>query len=245
MDRVRIVRHPQRICLKDILENVYDKLYGNRRPGRVQHRPQHAHRPGLCHQTGGQARPSPARHGPIGQEKGHGQEFRNGGSVKPFGNSKALHYMQVAATENIPIHTYVFTPGSYPIEDWPGAAQQIARNLYAMASLPVPIITVFSEGGSGGAEAIGLADYRLMLSHGYYSVISPEGRGSHRGQAARGGPGSPSSWWNSAPANLKMTAEDNLEMGYINGIVQEPPLGARPEHYDFFKLLRQEGSAGH
>ena len=68
----------------------------------------------------------------------------------------------------------MFTPGSYPIEDYPGAAQQISRNLYEMAGLRVPIVAVFSEGGSGGAEAIGLADRRLMLSHGYYSVISPE-----------------------------------------------------------------------
>ncbi len=238
MDRVRIVRHPQRICLKDILENVYDnyteiggqdeysidpsmliaRAYVTRRVGKRVH-----HQPVMV----------------IGQEKGHGQEFRNGGSVKPFGNSKALHYMQVAATENIPIHTYVFTPGSYPIEDWPGAAQQIARNLYAMASLPVPIITVFSEGGSGGAEAIGLADYRLMLSHGYYSVISPEGAAAIEARL-REGARAPVELVEQCARNLKMTAEDNLEMGYINGIVQEPPLGARPEHYDFFKLLRQE-----
>ena len=102
---------------------------------------------------------------------GHGQEFRNGGSVKPWGNAKALHYMKVAETESIPIHSYVFTPGSYPIEDYPGAAQQIAKNLFEMSSLSVPFVSVISEGGSGGAEAIAMSDMRLMLSHGYYSVI--------------------------------------------------------------------------
>ncbi len=92
----------------------------------------------------------------IGQEKGHGEEYRNGGSCKPWGNEKALRYMQVAETEGIPIHSYIFTPGSFPVEDYPGAGQQIARNLYAMAKLRVPFISVISEGGSGGAEAIGL-----------------------------------------------------------------------------------------
>lgn len=118
MDKVRIVRHAQRICLRDILENVYDnfteiggkdeysidpsmliaRAYITRRSGKKTY-----HQPVMV----------------IGQEKGHGEEFRNGGSVKPWGNAKALHYMKVAETEGIPIHTYVFTPGSFPVEDYP------------------------------------------------------------------------------------------------------------------------------
>lgn len=238
MDKVRIVRHPQRICLKDILENVYDnyteiggqdeysidpsmliaRAYITRRSGKKVH-----HQPVMV----------------IGQEKGHGQEFRNGGSVKPWGNAKALKYMQVAATENIPIHTYVFTPGSYPIEDYPGAAQQIARNLYEMSGFAVPIISVFSEGGSGGAEAIGLGDRRLMLSHGYYSVISPEGAAAIEGRLRQGMRAS-GELVERCAHQLKITAQDNLNNGYIDRVIQEPPLGARPEHYDFFKQLRQE-----
>ena len=238
MDMVRIVRHPQRICLKDILENVYDnytelggqdeysidpsmviaRAYITRRRGKhVQHQPVMV----------------------VGQEKGHGQEFRNGGSVKPWGNANALNYMKVAETENIPIHTYIFTPGSYPIEDYPGAAQQIARNLYAMAGLNVPIISVCSEGGSGGAEAIGLSDYRLMLQYGYYSVISPEGAAAIEGRV-RQGMKTPEGLVERCAKLLKITAKDNLSMGYIDRIVSEPPLGARPEHYDFYKTLRQE-----
>ena len=157
MDKVRIVRHPQRICLRDILENVYDNFT------EIGGQEEHSIDPSMLIARATITR----RRGKktynqlimvIGQEKGHGEEFRNGGSVKPWGNSKALQYMKVAETEGIPIHTYVFTPGSFPIEDTPGAAQQIAKNLYEMAGLTVPMVAVFSEGGSGGAEAISLAD---------------------------------------------------------------------------------------
>lgn len=238
MDRVRIVRHPQRVCLKDILENVYDnyteiggqdeysidpgmliaRAYVTRRVGKKVH-----NQPVLV----------------IGQEKGHGAEYRNGGSVKPWGNAKALQYMKVAETENIPIHAYVFTPGAFPVEDYPGAAQQIAKNLYEMGGVSVPFIAVFSEGGSGGAEAIGLADDRMMLTHGYYSVISPEGAAAIE-SGIRQGERAPPELIEECARRLKMTAEDNLANGYIDRIIQEPALGARPDHFDFFKSLRQE-----
>ena len=115
------------------------------------------------------------------RKKDTARHFATAGRSSRGGNAKALHYMKVAETENIPVHTFVFTPGAYPLEDWPGAAQQIARNLYELAGLRVPVISVFSEGGSGGAEAVGLADRRIMLSHGYYSVISPEGAAAIEG----------------------------------------------------------------
>ncbi|MGE4296437.1 MAG: carboxyl transferase domain-containing protein [Desulfovibrionaceae bacterium] len=238
MDKVRIVRHSQRICLKDILENVYDnytEIGGQDEysldPGMV------IARAYITRRTGKKVHHQPVM--VIGQEKGHGQEFRNGGSVKPWGNAKALHYMKVAETENIPIHTFVFTPGAYPIEDYPGAAQQIARNLYDMAALKVPVVACFSEGGSGGAEAIALADTRLMLSHGYYSVISPEGAAAIEGRL-RGGQRASAELIEKCARQLKMTAEDNLAMGYIDRVIKEPALGARPNDYAFFKQLRQE-----
>lgn len=238
MDKVRIVRNSQRICLKDILENVYDnyteiggqdeysidpsmliaRAYITRRVGKKVY-----HQPVMV----------------IGQEKGHGQEFRNGGSVKPWGNAKAQHYMKVAERENIPIHSYIFTPGSYPIEDYPGAAQQIASNLYTMAGLRVPVIAVISEGGSGGAEAIGLADTRLMLSHGYYSVISPEGAAAIEGHLRKTGRVD-KQLIEKCARQLKITAQDNLQMGFVDSVLNEPPLGARPQDYSFFKQLRRE-----
>ena len=157
MDKVRIVRHPQRICLRDILENVYDNYT------EIGGQDEHTNDPAMLIARAYITR----RRGKkvfnqsvlvIGHEKGHGEEFRNGGAAKPWGNAKALHYMQVAETEGIPVHAYVFTPGGDPVEDYPGAAQQIARNIYEMAGLEVPVVAVFSEGGSGGAEAIALAD---------------------------------------------------------------------------------------
>lgn len=238
MDKVRIVRHPHRICLRDILENVYDNYTEIGGQG------EHTNDPAMVI---ARAYITRKRHGKVyhqpvlvmGHEKGHGEEFRNGGSAKPWGNAKAKHYMGVAETEGIPIHAYVFTPGGYPLEDYPGAAQQIARNIYEMAGLTVPLIAVFSEGGSGGAEAISLADKRLMLSHGYYSVISPEGAAAIEGHL-RGGARASADLVERCAKDLHLTAEDNLKFGYIDKIIQEPVLGARPYHYEFFRTIRQE-----
>ena len=238
MDKVRIVRHPARICLRDILENVYDNYIeiGGRGEANID--------PGMCiarayitRRVGKKVFNQPVM--VVGQEKGHGEEFRNGGSIKPWGNAKALKYMKVAEREEIPIHTFVFTPGSYPIEDSPGAAQQIAENIYEMAGLTVPVVAVFSEGGSGGAEAIAMADKRLMLSHGYYSVISPEGAAAIEGRI-KPGQRATAELIEKCALNQRITAQDNRTNGFIGTIVQEPPLGARPEHFDFFKRLRAE-----
>jgi len=238
MDKVRIVRHPQRACLKDILENVYDNYT------EIGGMDEHSIDPGMLiarayitRRKGKKIINQPVM--VVGQEKGHGQEFRNGGSIKPWGNSKALKYMKVAAREQIPIHAYVNTPGSYPVEDYPGAAQQIAENIYEMAGLPVPIIAIFSEGGSGGAEAIGMADKRLMLSHGYYSVISPEGAAAIEGRI-RGSERAPVELIESCAISQQITAQDNLKNGYIDEIIEEPPLGVRADHFDFYKQVREQ-----
>lgn len=238
MDKVRIVRHPQRISLKDILENVYDNYteIGGRDECSIDPSMIIA-RAYITRRVGKKVHKQPVM--VVGQEKGHGEEFRNGGSVKPWGNAKALRYMQVASLENIPVHTYIFTPGSYPIEDYPGAAQQIAKNLYEMAGLRVPVISIFSEGGSGGAEAIGLADRRIMLSHGYYSVISPEGAAAIEGRLKKGQKAE-ASLVDKCAQQLKITADDNRAMGYVDKVLKEPVLGARPENFDFFRNLRQE-----
>ena len=238
MERVRIVRSAQRFTLKDILENVYEDYteLGGEEDANID--------PAMICAKATVVRriknkPYTASVMVIGQETGHGEEFRNGGSCKPEGNEKALRYMKVAETEGIPIHFYIFTPGSYPVEEYPGAAQQIARNIYAMAKLRVPMISMISEGGSGGAEAIGLSDFRLMVTHGYYSVISPEGAAAIEGKI-REGSKVPKELIEVCADRLRLTAFDNLKHGTIDRIIHEPPLGARRDDFTFFATLRTE-----
>ncbi|MCP3890712.1 MAG: acetyl-CoA carboxylase carboxyl transferase subunit alpha/beta [Desulfobulbaceae bacterium] len=238
MERVRIVRSIQRFSLIDILENVYEDYteLGGEEDANVD--------PAMICAKATITRciknkPYTASVMVIGQETGHGEEFRNGGSCRPQGNEKALRYMMVAETEGIPIHFYIFTPGSYPVEEASGAAQQIARNIYAMTKLRVPMISMISEGGSGGAEAIGLSDYRIMASHGYYSVISPEGAAAIEGKI-REGFKVPRELVEVCADRLKLTAEDNLANGTIDRIIYEPPLGARSDDFSFFAKLRAE-----
>lgn len=238
MDRVRIVRNPHRFSLKDILENVYEdytELGGAEEvsidPSMV------AARASIMRRVKNKSVMQQVM--VIGHEKGHGEEYRNGGCSKPWGNEKALRYMRVAETEGIPIHFYIFTPGSFPVEDYPGAGQQIARNLYAMAKLRVPMISVTSEGGSGGAEAVGMADVRLMFSHGYYSVISPEGAAAIEGKI-REGEKMPKELVEACAERLHITAEENLKLGTIDRIVYEPALGAKRDDFGFFRELKCE-----
>ena len=238
MERVRIVRTVERFSLKDILENVYEdytELGGqdeaNIDPAMV------CAKATIVRKI--KNKPYTASVMVIGQETGHGEEFRNGGSCRPEGNEKALRYMKVAETEGIPIHFYIFTPGSFPIEEYPGAAQQIARNIYAMTKLRVPLVSLISEGGSGGAEAIGLSDFRLMCSHGYYSVISPEGAAAIEGRI-REGEKVPKELVEVCAERLKLTARDNRSLGTIDAIVKEPQLGARHDDFAFFAQIRSE-----
>ncbi|WP_136798167.1 carboxyl transferase domain-containing protein [Desulfosediminicola ganghwensis] len=238
MERVRIVRSIQRFSLKDILENVYEDYteLGGEEDANVD--------PAMiCAKATLVRRIKNKTHTStvmvIGQESGHGEEFRNGGSCKPEGNEKAMRFMKVAETEGIPIHSYIFTPGSYPVEEYPGAAQQIARNIYAMSKLRIPVISMISEGGSGGAEAIGLSDYRLMASHGYYSVISPEGAAAIEGRI-REGSKVPKELIEVCADRLRLTAFDNIKQGTIDRVIQEPQLGARRDDFAFFATLRNE-----
>lgn len=234
---VKITRHPQRFTLQDILENVYDSYMELGGEGELNIDPAVVCAKAMIvrkvdndlyfHQVM-----------VIGHEKGHGEEFRQGGSAKPWGNEKALRYIKMAETEGIPIHFFIFTPGSYPIEDYPGAAQQIARNLYYLAKVKVPTVAFISEGGSGGAEAIGLVDMRLMAEKGYYSVISPEGAAAIEAKLKEGRP--PKELVEKCAKALKLTAKDNLKFGTIDKIIPEPPLGARRNDYEFFKKLRIE-----
>lgn len=238
MERVRIVRSPLRFSLKDILENVYEEYTelggeedANIDPSMV------VAKANILRQVNNKTYTQQVM--VIGHEKGQGEEYRNGGCSKPWGNEKALRYMLVAQTEGIPIHFYIFTPGSFPIEDYPGAGQQIARNLYVMSKLRVPMVSVISEGGSGGAEAIGMSDCRLMFSHGYYSVISPEGAAAIEGKVREGEKIS-KELIETCADRLKITAWDNLKAGTIDRVIEEPILGARRDDFAFFKEVKAE-----
>ncbi len=238
MERVRIVRSPLRFSLKDILENVYEEHTELGGEGEANIDPAMVvAKANIVRRIKKKPYTSPVMI--IGQEVGHNEEFRNGGSCKPWGNEKAMRYMKVAETEGIPIHFYIFTPGSYPVEEYPGAAQQIARNLYTMTKLRVPMISVISEGGSGGAEAVGLSDFRLMFSHGYYSVISPEGAAAIEGRVKEGRKVAPELVEKCA-RQLNITAADNLRLGTIDRIIQEPQLGAQTDDFAFFSRIRSE-----
>lgn len=238
MERVRIVRSPQRYSLQDILENVYEEYteLGGAEETNVDPSMVVAKANILRHVK---KRSYTQQVMVIGHEKGHGEEYRNGGCAKPWGNAKAFRYMLVAQTEGIPIHFYIFTPGSFPVEEYPGAAQQIASNIYLMTKLRVPMISLISEGGSGGAEALGLSDFRIMSSHGYYSVISPEGAAAIEGKIQEGEK-IPKSLVEACAERLHITAEDNLRLGTIDRVIKEPLLGARHDDFAFFKRLRSE-----
>lgn len=167
----------------------------------------------------------------IGHQKGRGTKenlLRNFGMPNPEGYRKALRLMKLAAGFNRPVVTFIDTPGAYPGigAEERGQAEAIARNLFEMAGLPIPIVTiVIGEGGSGGALAISVADRIFMLEHAIYSVISPEGCASilyrDASEAER------------AADALKLTASDLLSMKIIDGILEEPLGGA---HRDVDKM---------
>jgi acetyl-CoA carboxylase carboxyl transferase subunit alpha len=160
----------------------------------------------------------------IGQQKGSNtksRQLRNFGMANPEGYRKALRLMKLAEKFNKPIVTFIDTPGAYPgLEaEERGQGEAIARNLYEMAQLKVPVICIIiGEGASGGALGIGVGDRVLMLENTWYSVISPESCSSilwrsweHKEKAA---------------VALKLTATDMLENKLIDGVIEEPVGGA-------------------
>jgi acetyl-CoA carboxylase carboxyl transferase subunit alpha len=160
----------------------------------------------------------------VAQEKGRdtkGRMVHNFGMPKPEGYRKALRIMRLAAKFNRPILTLLDTPGAYPGIDAEerGQAEAIARSLYEMAELEVPVIAAcIGEGGSGGALALGVGNRVLMLENAVYSVISPESCAAIV-------------WRDAAKAELaaealKLTAPDLLKLGLVDQIVREPEGGA-------------------
>jgi acetyl-CoA carboxylase carboxyl transferase subunit alpha len=218
--RVQLARHPKRPYMLDYLQRIateFIELHGDRRFS-----DDHAI-------VGGLATIDQRRVVVIGQQKGRDTKenlMRNFGSPHPEGYRKALRLMQLAEKFDIPVVTFIDTPGAYP---GVGAeerhiAEAIAVNLRDMMALKTPLVAVvIGEGGSGGALGIGVCDRVLILENAYYSVISPEGCAAilwkDRANAAQ------------AAAALKLTAKDLLELDVVDEVVPEP-LGGAHKNYD-------------
>jgi acetyl-CoA carboxylase carboxyl transferase subunit alpha len=173
----------------------------------------------------------------IGHQKGRDTKeraMRNFGMPKPEGYRKAMRLMKVAEKFNLPIFTFVDTPGAFPgIEaEERGQSEAIGHNLYVMAELKVPLIaTIIGEGGSGGALAIAVGDAVLMLQYATYSVISPEGCASILWKTAERA--------SDAADALGLTAHRLKAMGLIDKIVSEPLGGAHRDPKQMAQLLKR------
>lgn len=174
----------------------------------------------------------------IGQQKGINtkmRQYRSFGMPNPEGYRKALRLMKVAEKFNKPIVTFIDTPGAHPgLEaEERGQGEAIAKNLYEMMQLRVPVICIIiGEGASGGALGIGIGDKVLMMENTWYSVISPENCSTilwrnwdHKVEAA---------------ASLKLTPADMLENKLIDGIIKEPAGGAHADREGAYKLVKAE-----
>ena len=217
--RVQLARHPDRpytldyihLMTDDFVELHGDRLFGDDKAI-----------------VGGVARLGDQPVVILGHQKGRDTKsnvFRNFGMPNPEGYRKALRLMHLATKFKRPIITLLDTPGAYPGlgAEERGQAEAIARNLFEMSHLPVPIVVVIiGEGASGGALGIGVGDRVLMFENAWYSVIAPESCSSilwrswdYKEQAAEA---------------LKLTAADLLEQKIIDRIVPEPPGGAHRNH---------------
>ncbi|MCB1744550.1 MAG: acetyl-CoA carboxylase carboxyltransferase subunit alpha, partial [Gammaproteobacteria bacterium] len=160
----------------------------------------------------------------IGQQKGRTTREkirRNFGMPSPEGYRKALRLMRLAGRFGLPLLTLIDTPGAYPGvgAEERGQSEAIARNLFEMARLPVPIVSiVIGEGGSGGALAIGVGDRLLMLQYSIYSVISPEGCASILWKSAERAA--------DAADALSITSDKLLDLKLVDRVVEEPLGGA-------------------
>jgi len=226
--RVQIARHPDRpytldyihLMTKDFLELHGDRAF----------RDDHAI-------VGGFGRLDDQVVMLIGQQKGRDTKsnvFRNFGMPNPEGYRKAQRLMKLAEKFGKPVVTLLDTPGAYPgLEaEERGQAEAIARNLFEMSRLRVPIVVVvIGEGASGGALGIGIGDRILMLENSWYSVISPESCSSilwrsweYKEQAAEA---------------LQLTAPDLKKQGIVDAIVPEPLGGAHRDHEQMAKILKE------
>ncbi|MDE2600596.1 MAG: acetyl-CoA carboxylase carboxyltransferase subunit alpha [Rhodocyclaceae bacterium] len=173
----------------------------------------------------------------IGHQKGRDTKekiYRNFGMPRPEGYRKALRLMKLAEKFELPIFTFVDTPGAYPGIDAEerGQSEAIGRNLFEMAELKVPLIaTVIGEGGSGGALAIAVGDAVNMLQYSVYSVISPEGCASILWKSAERAA--------DAAETMGITAARLKTLGLVDRVVTEPLGGAHRDHQAMATTLKK------
>jgi len=225
--RVQLARHPQRPRTLDLVPLIFEgffELHGDRVFGDD---------PAI---VGGAALLSGHAVMVIGHQKGTDTESniaRNFGSPHPEGFRKAQRLMRLADKLGLPIVTFLDTAGAFPgpAAEERGQAEAIASSIKLMTGLQVPIVViVLGEGGSGGALAIGIGDVVIALENSVYSVISPEGASSilwrSRDEAK------------TAAAAMRMTADDQLELGVVDAVIAEPGDGAHTDHAATAAALR-------
>ena len=215
----QVARHPQRPYALDYIQHLFtdfEELHGDRNFA-----DDHAI-------VGGLARFNGQSIMVIGHQKGRDTKekiYRNFGMPKPEGYRKALRLMSLAEKFSIPLITFIDTPGAYPGIDAEerGQSEAIGKNLYVMAGLEVPIVSVIiGEGGSGGALAVAVGDMVLMMQYATYSVISPEGCASILWKSAEKA--------SEAAEIMGITADRLKEMSLIDGIINEPIGGAHRDY---------------
>lgn len=220
----QVARHPQRPYTLDYIQHLFtdfEELHGDR--GFAD---DHAIIAGLARFGGQPVMVMGHQKGRDTKEKIH----RNFGMPKPEGYRKALRLMHLAEKFDIPLITFIDTPGAYPGigAEERGQSEAIGRNLYVLAGLKVPVIcTIIGEGGSGGALAIAVGDVVQMLQYATYSVISPEGCASILWKSADKAP--------EAAEIMGITAQRLKTLGLVDKIISEPSGGA---HRDYIAIMQ-------
>ena len=223
----QIARHPMRPYTKDYIDNICDsfiELHGDRTFADDQS------------VIAGLAKIDNIKCVIIGNQKGRDTKEkikRNFGMSKPEGYRKALRIMKLAEKFNLPIITFIDTPGAYPGIDAEkrGQSEAIGRNIFEMSDLKIPIISIIiGEGGSGGALALSVADKIMMLQYSIYSVISPEGCASILWKDAK--------MADKAADILGITSERLLKLGLIDSIIDEPIGGAHRNRNEIYKTIK-------
>ena len=216
--RLQLARHPQRPRTLDLVGEIFDDFFEMRGDRAFRDDPAIVGGPALL-----AGMPVMV----IGHQKGTDTESnirRNFGSPHPEGFRKAQRLMRLADKLGLPIVTFLDTAGAFPgpAAEERGQAEAIASSIKLMTGLQVPIVVVvLGEGGSGGALAIGVGDRVLALENSVYSVISPEGASSilwRSRDAAR-----------TAAAAMRMTADDQRELGVVDAVIAEPGEGAQTD----------------